>query len=940
MDTGCNFGVPNTLKDALDFLGALSGSALKGRIGEAIEDRIKTKLQLNTEPKSVAGGSIKDTFEKVLAGFEALREEIVDNRGQSDYGDYSSIQSCNDETNSVEICVDYILTTLPKLYATLTFLKFHVYDENGLDGGGWEEQACDSQETEISSAGNSLNGWLTSTSGLPSALQSSSDSSSTLLPGGYRGNLSEKLGAELISHLINLIDDSGDGEGGCLQYFLLDVATAIGSFSSSIATYLSVVHALCKWYSGIFKTHSPDISALDTVLETLPTNLKLFAPDIGEDERALLTALFEGSPTRYSKILTADTFVKHLRWLIPKLIPLIALLNSLKKDSEMWSQQDLTGAKISGPFGCGFSFSEQWKSWDSDLQSKIPGAIEALTTDLNKLHDGLKRHFERVAPTGISSASGDGSVRTSNPGSSGQANGDPCSSGSSGTVIEIPVPKNLKEAIDWILRVSGGDGVDKCKNGVEGLTEQVKTLLNKVTSSDMGTLKAKLSDVISKLAEGLAAFVGYNSGDGPNGSGIASTKYKSFYDGSASRKWIGDSNPESQRCAKTFLAWMPLFYFAMTYLYWRCTSENGRNGAWELFYFNGKSFLGGDYTHNALNHFMEAVGYGDPLQLSSKEGGSVMKYMGETFNDLKDNNDEGSNSSYSEYLQGVEKTNKKKLSTNPETCPLYSLHYVSDAYWKSAPVQTNRISIVIAQMKKTFENICTANNGDFVALKGDIAELHNRLETLLSPSTLEPGSDGPRKPGSSGTFSSSIRTPEFSDPGSSSMRSSVSSQLGLSTPVKASHAAKQEIGTPQEGAGAGGSHLPNLQEPVQQHITPGESLLLSKTTIPAGTNGFQGEAGPAAPAWPKGQARNQNNSGPQRQRGNNGEMWKQVNPGTTQENQTQRKAPHDSPPQPSSSAAPVAGTVATLAVGGGGAAAVYFNVGGIGTILKGLLRIH
>ncbi|GIX61082.1 suprabasin isoform X1 [Babesia caballi] len=46
------------------------------------------------------------------------------------------------------------------------------------------------------------------------------------------------------------------------------------------------------------------------------------------------------------------------------------------------------------------------------------------------------------------------------------------------------------------------------------------------------------------------------------------------------------------------------------------------------------------------------------------------------------------------------------------------------------------------------------------------------------------------------------------------------------------------------------------------------------------------------------------------------------------------------PPQHPSSAAPVAGSVATFAVGGGGIAAVYFNVGGIGTILKGLLRLH
>ncbi|GIX62314.1 uncharacterized protein BcabD6B2_17490 [Babesia caballi] len=88
-------------------------------------------------------------------------------------------------------------------------------------------------------------------------------------------------------------------------------------------------------------------------------------------------------------------------------------------------------------------------------------------------------------------------------------------------------PSNLKEAIDWILRVTGkygGGGPD----GTSQLAEEVKRLLEKVESSGSG-LTAEFKQVMSaldggqliaKLAEGLLQFIGYKSGTFSNNTPI------------------------------------------------------------------------------------------------------------------------------------------------------------------------------------------------------------------------------------------------------------------------------------------------------------------------------------------------------------------------------------------------------------------------------------
>ncbi|GIX61956.1 variant erythrocyte surface antigen-1 family protein [Babesia caballi] len=87
-------------------------------------------------------------------------------------------------------------------------------------------------------------------------------------------------------------------------------------------------------------------------------------------------------------------------------------------------------------------------------------------------------------------------------------------------------PSNLKEAIDWILRVTGRDGHDQNSNGTSKLGEAVKGLLQDVESYGseigadiqkvMGALANGSDGLITKLADGLRQFIGYKQ----NGNGL------------------------------------------------------------------------------------------------------------------------------------------------------------------------------------------------------------------------------------------------------------------------------------------------------------------------------------------------------------------------------------------------------------------------------------
>ncbi|GIX63238.1 variant erythrocyte surface antigen-1 family protein [Babesia caballi] len=144
-------------------------------------------------------------------------------------------------------------------------------------------------------------------------------------------------------------------------------------------------------------------------------------------------------------------------------------------------------------------------------------------------------------------------------------------------------PSNLKEAIDWILRVTGKDVPNSPKSiaspNIRSLAEAFKGLWDDVGNSKSPETQGVLTEIeqefaygrgpISQLADGLGSFIGYTGGHmgskgiGSNGGGEGKQKYKSAYsaNGSSGAAWdVGLSEDEKQTCAIIFISCTPIYY--------------------------------------------------------------------------------------------------------------------------------------------------------------------------------------------------------------------------------------------------------------------------------------------------------------------------------------------------------------------------------------------
>ncbi|GIX65581.1 collagen alpha-1(I) chain protein [Babesia caballi] len=886
---------PATLKDALDFSGVLyANQALKQGVGQELEKRVRSVLELDDTPQSVSDkGSIQDNFNEVLNHLDKLRKEIVGSGGQKTYGMYEDLKSSSGDVKCVETCVHRLLVTIPQLYATLSFLTFQVdEDAEGLGGGGWADQ-WGGEENYVLTDDSTLMHWLKShDTGLASSVGSSSDSSPTLLPGGFGNEINKNHESALATLLKDMTSDGDPGTAGYLQYLVLDIAVITKYSHYSVATLIAVLKALCEGSEQKFKNHIKEYIGLEDVLNKLSNNLKLLTPGESGNADAYLTALFEGSASKYSGHMKEEYFDSHMEWLNRDLRAIIGSLKSLRTDCEKWSKEKLSSAKISGPFSYGFSISDQSKNWDN-FKGQIPGATDTLTSDLETLQRIIENHFNA-------------SVCTWTSGSLKPVSDDFPKSGTSVTVNYVPVPTNLKDAIDWVLRVSGGDGFNKDTYGVRHLANEMKELLQAADVDDFKLDSSRLSSIIISFAEGLKAFIGYNGQRQPDGNtGIASRQYRSSYYENAKRNIVNDVRDSKQKCAKILLGFASLFYYAMTYLYWRCANVDWLQHEWDAMYFNGESILGPGYKGNALSVFMAAVGYTKKGHLSRKSGDDVMQKMAETFTELNSTDMDGSNSSYSMYLQGVQQKGQKAFHSNPEKCPLYSLHAAAKAYWESQSPESKGISEAFNTIGEYFEKLSTPDS--YETLQQIVKDLADNVKIFVTP------------PGSSGVGSISALNPESSDPDSKGPHTQGSSVTGSET----------SGGDAATGVGQRGHQQEQQRQQPQQETPAAEAV---SPTGPAGKSGDRGEAGPAGPAGPIGPVGARGPAGPQGPRGDKGETGERGDGGTKDQTLT-------TPPHATSSVASAAGTVAAIVVAGG-TAAVYFNVGGLGTILRGLLRIH
>ncbi|GIX61383.1 variant erythrocyte surface antigen-1 family protein [Babesia caballi] len=273
-------------------------------------------------------------------------------------------------------------------------------------------------------------------------------------------------------------------------------------------------------------------------------------------------------------------------------------------------------------------------------------------------------------------------------------------------------PENLKDIIDWFLRVGGKDKESNGDDNKRKISAAVNALGDYGAASSV--LKAdSTGGTFGRIAEGLQKFIGYNgSCTDLDGTGIGLDTvggYASSYSNQA--KWDENSNNPATY-AHILLCSMPLLYFGISYLFWMCCK------GWKL------KTIAGDNNGSDLYSFMSLMGYDTNKLNSGVNGQQIAELLGsenDPIRDLKDLHSSVSTMTYPEFLKQMNQNGKDKLGKNQAAnAPLYVLYAASHAY-----LQNKGKSLKIMELPQTKSEIAKA-------LKG-----YSEAVTILNPSNAQ-----------------------------------------------------------------------------------------------------------------------------------------------------------------------------------------------------------
>ncbi|GIX61335.1 variant erythrocyte surface antigen-1 family protein [Babesia caballi] len=236
-------------------------------------------------------------------------------------------------------------------------------------------------------------------------------------------------------------------------------------------------------------------------------------------------------------------------------------------------------------------------------------------------------------------------------------------------------PENLKEVIDWFLRVAE---MDPESNGL-GNTTKLKDAVQKLGGFTAATTHVgdlSVDGLFNYVARALQHFIGYNSGSRQlEGKGVGSLGYTSSYSNKA--QWNGElydsGSYQANKAASIFLGSMPMVYYFVTYLYWRCSNSN--HDGWSTGKLND--------AQSGLNNFMLQMDFPSE-QLSTINGSAIVKLI-----EGKPNGFDGlaevykGDDPYENFLKKLKgKYGESKINSAMD-CPMYTLYRAAKAYLKS-----------------------------------------------------------------------------------------------------------------------------------------------------------------------------------------------------------------------------------------------------------------
>ncbi|GIX64721.1 variant erythrocyte surface antigen-1 family protein [Babesia caballi] len=306
-------------------------------------------------------------------------------------------------------------------------------------------------------------------------------------------------------------------------------------------------------------------------------------------------------------------------------------------------------------------------------------------------------------------------------------------------------PEDLKDVIDWMVRISFLDKSRNLKNAVEKLENFTQA------TQGLGNFTVEgVEGLFNYVAKALKTLIGYNTGGGEalTGKGIGSndsSSYTSSY--SIQAKWDNDmNNPTSDKAKKValiFLCYVPILYLGITYLFWQCSNTQSHVG-WKSLQLRSSS--------GALYLFMSSMGF-DMQALQDKSGDYVAKLLADEFYSFDDfKNVSKSEHSYSRFLQKLEeKHGKDKLNANATSCPLHTLYLASTAYLKSRLKEGEDVDTTFVEIKGKIQTFKVSFNSD--------PDLKDAIETFIQTCLTTPRKpEAPSQPSPASAIAGTLST--------------------------------------------------------------------------------------------------------------------------------------------------------------------------------------
>ncbi|GIX61266.1 variant erythrocyte surface antigen-1 family protein [Babesia caballi] len=222
-----------------------------------------------------------------------------------------------------------------------------------------------------------------------------------------------------------------------------------------------------------------------------------------------------------------------------------------------------------------------------------------------------------------------------------------------------------------------------------------------------------------------------------------SSPYTSSY--TAKATWNGQldtpGSTEANTVASIFLGSMPMVYYFVTYLYWRCS--NNKNGGWDTAELTN--------SHSGLNSFMINMDFPSEQLNGSMSGSQIVKLMTDFhygFDGL--NGVDKSGNSYEKFLGNLHKQHGESKINSAMDCPVYTLYRAAKAYlkYKFEEPKADENEENIRDIKKMFQNFTAACKSAY-ELKDEFAKFLTDINaniTVSSETTNDNSSPSPAAP--------------------------------------------------------------------------------------------------------------------------------------------------------------------------------------------------